>query len=498
MPRTDRANRRKPDSETTPDGAEFAGWMEGDAAEQALHGICGGWCDKGGSKYHLQLDDATMKVRTSMVKGKTLVSRGFIRIEWQGNYGRVVWYRAGAGVVLTIGKLDRTSLTWESNDSKPVRWNRLEKWNESEQLETKASHHLDEEVSWDKWEDWQQTAVNAVQSRAKLRREIQEKRQQVIQQEKTKKEEGNYRNRSQKGMASKNDAQEKQGDGLNHNFSNKNAFTGTKAKRDVFKSELKMNRQLVEVADPTVQHKTDAENHTSSRKMRDIGVTVSVADSKLRESHGLKHAIQTETAGSRGGLALSAPPPKIVGMTATSKGSMAVHSFGQPQAGQEMKQGFGAGEGLLSKLCIGPTMVMDPSRCSVAADVSQQHNLREHSARGPIVRPWVVPPSWAVGVGPDGSPPELQCVLSTLEWYFSDGNLSCDLYLRSLMTPVEGWVPLMVLMTLSRMQAIGTDCISLRQAASCSPMLEVDSTGFYTRIRDLARRACWLPTRHHG
>lgn len=497
MPRTDRANRRKPDSETA-DGAEFAGWMEGEAAEQALRGICGCWCDKGGSKYRLQLDDATMKVRTTMVRGKTLISRGVIRIEWQGNHGRVVWCRAAAGVVLTIGKLEHTSLTWESDDSKPMRWDRLEKWNKNDQLETVTSHHLDEEESWDKWEDWQHTAVNAVQRRANLRREIQENRQQVIQQEKTKKQEGNYRNRSQKGMGSKNDAQEKQGDGRNHNFRNKNAFTGAKAKGEFLKSELKVNRQLDEVAYRTVEHKTDAEEHTSSHKMRDIGLTVSAADSMLRENHGLKHEIQTGTAGNRGGLRLSAPPPKIVGVTAMSSGSMAAHGFGQPQAGQEMKQGFGVGEGLLSKLCIGPTMVMDPSRCSTAADVTQQHNLREHSVHGPIVQPWVVPPSWAVGVGPDGSPPELQCVLSALEWYFSDGNLSCDLYLRSFMTPVEGWVPLMVLLTLSRMQAIGTDCVSLRQAASCSPMLELDSTGYYTRIRDLARRTCWLPTRHHG
>jgi len=507
MPRTGGANRRNPDSET-PDDVEFAEWMEAEAAKQVLRGICGCWCDKGGAKFQLKFDDATMKVWTTMVRGKTPSSKGFIHIEWRGNHGRIVWSRDGAGV-FAMSKLDHTSLIWQSSNSRPLRWDRLEKWNENDQLATEASQHIDGKGHWDKWEDWQQTGANAVQRRAQLRRELQENRQHVIEQEKqekAKKQGGNDRYRSQKGAPGiKNDAPEKQRDGLDLNFSGKHAHTGAKAKRDVWKSELKMNEHVVADTAPTFEHRRDAQGQSSSRNTRDMGRTMTGADSKFRENNSLKHEVRIGgTVGNCGGLPLSAPPPpppaNIVGMTRLSSGSMSVHGCGHSHAAQKMTQGFGVGEGpgLLSQLCIGPTMVMDPNRCTAAPDMSQQHNLCEHSVHGPIVQPWVVPPSWAVTVGPDGNPPDLQCVLSALEWYFSDANLSCDLYLRSLMTPVEGWVPLMVLMTLSRMQAMGTDCIVLRQAASCSPMLELDSTGFYTRIRDIARRTCWLPTRHHG
>jgi len=111
--------------------------------------------------------------------------------------------------------------------------------------------------------------------------------------------------------------------------------------------------------------------------------------------------------------------------------------------------------------------------------------------QGFLGQPWFTP-AWSNN---SGWAFDLQWVTSTLEWYFSDMNLCGDLYLRSLMMPAEGWVPLVLLQGFPRLQALGVDCVVLGQAAACSASLELDSTACYARIRDRARRAQWLPAR---
>lgn len=88
---------------------------------------------------------------------------------------------------------------------------------------------------------------------------------------------------------------------------------------------------------------------------------------------------------------------------------------------------------------------------------------------------------------------DLTPIVSTMEYYFSDVNLFGDNYLRDRMMPVEGWVSLLLISSFPRMRTLGADFFAVRQAVSHSSMLELDGTGNYVRIRDEARRKCWLP-----
>lgn len=473
----------------TADGETSAGWLKGNAAEQKLYEICGFWRDQMGSKYNLQVDDTgTMIVKTTRPRGKTMRTRGLIRIEWEDNSGRVVWGREGAQVLFTIAKLDSTSLTWRSNRSKSFHWYRPEAWNEDGPLETEEYDEdfwawqwtEDWQEDWDDWEAWHDTPGDAAKKRQQLRRQLQENRQQVRKEAATKKQTGGSSKKTQKGVASKKEAPKGSWEGTDHSFSSTNTFEDAKAKSDALKSMLKIDRHIAEDTDPAAEHET---HHDS------------------RGSKGLKHEQRTD------GLTLLPPPAKVVGMTSTSSGSAVIRGdgdakhtasqskstqdTGQPQAGgQEAKQSYDVGERLLSELCTGVS-----TRNAAASHASQQRSVEEQSAQS-LLQPWITPP-WTVGAGSSLNPPDLQSVMSTLEWHFSYANLSNDLYLRSLMMPGEGWVPLMVLLAFPRMASLGTDCATLGQAASCSSTLELDSTGFYTRIRDLAWRTHWLPTRPH-
>mmetsp|Transcript_20653 Transcript_20653/g.40358 ORF Transcript_20653/g.40358 Transcript_20653/m.40358 type:complete len:500 (+) Transcript_20653:100-1599(+) len=495
MPRSGRTGAQKQESKMA-DSETSAGWLPGDGANQKLRKICGFWRDQMGSKYNLQLDDTgTMIVKTTRPRGKTMRTRGLIRIEWEDNHGRVVWGREGAQVLFTISKLDSTSLTWRSNQSKSFHWFRPETWNEDGPLETGEydGDFWDENLSawqrtgdwqedwydWDDEEDWHDSPEDAVKRRQQLRRQLQEKRQQVRKQVGPKKQTGNYGDRSQKGMASKKDVPTVPRKEIDHCFSSTSTFTDAKAKSDTLKSMLKIHGHMAEDTDPADEQETQHES---------------------RGTKGSKHEVRTD------GLTLLPPPAEIVGMTSTSCGSTIIlgdsdaakHSppqskstqdTGHPQAGQEAKQSCDVGERLLSELCTGIS-----TRNEAATDASQQRNIGEQSTQGLPGQTWITPP-WTLSVGPSLNPPDLQSVMSTLEWHFSYANLSSDLYLRSLMMPGEGWVPLMVLLAFPRMAILGTDCATLGQAASCSSTLELDSTGYYTRIRDQAWRAHWLPTR---
>jgi len=92
------------------------------------------------------------------------------------------------------------------------------------------------------------------------------------------------------------------------------------------------------------------------------------------------------------------------------------------------------------------------------------------------------------------TPGALQQVSTTLDFYFSDSNLSCDTYLRNLMSP-EGWVSISLLLTFPRMQVLRVDAWALRQAVMRSAMLELDSKVSYARIRERCRRERWVKAR---
>jgi len=175
---------------------------------------------------------------------------------------------------------------------------------------------------------------------------------------------------------------------------------------------------------------------------------------------------------------------------AASKGMLPLSSStaaGGQEGGQEMKHGCDVGERLLSELCPGVA-----GKTNTASSDAVHVTRLEHVVQGFLGQPWFTP-AWSNNTS--GWAFDLQWVTSTLEWYFSDMNLCGDLYLRSLMMPDEGWVPLMLLLAFPRLQALGVDHMVLGQAAMVSASLELDSTGHYTRIRDKARRAQWLPVR---
>lgn len=106
---------------------------------------------------------------------------------------------------------------------------------------------------------------------------------------------------------------------------------------------------------------------------------------------------------------------------------------------------------------------------------------------GFIVQP--IPPEWSCFTW---TPDQLQQVTATLEYYFSDANLCHDTYLRDLMTPEEGWVPLTLLRAFPRMRLLGVDEFALQQAVMHSTQLELDSKAVYTRIAQKERRDHWV------
>merc|ERR1719433_1611526 len=108
--------------------------------------LCGRWRDQMGSSYRLDLDKGgVMEVRTTRPRGKTMTTRGLIRIQWQGETGRVVWGRPGARIFYTLGNCDDESLTWESTCSKPFHWDRVGGWHDDDEEEPEAEEEYEEE-----------------------------------------------------------------------------------------------------------------------------------------------------------------------------------------------------------------------------------------------------------------------------------------------------------------------------------------------------------------
>jgi len=490
------------------------GWLESNAAEKQLSDICGVWRDQMGSKYSLHLDDTgTTTIKTTRPSGKTMRTRGLIRIEWEDNYGRVVWGREGGQVLFHINKIDDTSLTWRSKRSKTFQWYRTGPATAKEDATTDAEEFWDESAAawqwnedwqkdwqkdweeggdWEDWEDredredrdkWHEPSEDVVKRRQQLRRELQEDRQRLRKQAAAtkrrerrtaaKKQENGDANTSQKGKSSKKVNATHSKEGIDHRFRTTETFIDAKEKNDASKTMLKKNLQREEATDSAAEQepRQDGSEHedwtdgpTLVSSAMPAGMTPSSSGSMISRGYGdaAKHPSQQ---------------PK------------SAEDIGQPQAAQEAKQSYDVGDRLLSELCrgisAGSAGEIDPSQQAA------QRSIEEQSAQGLLSQPWITP--WIMSAGPSLNVPDVQAVTNTLEWHFSYANLSSDLYLRSLMMPGEGWVPLMNLLAFQRIAALGTDCGTLRQAAACSSTLELDSTGYYTRIRDHAWRFHWLP-----
>lgn len=152
MPRLTRADAGQQSSASVLD--HDCDWLEADNVESMLRKLCGSWRDQMGSTYQLKLDkEGTVELRTTRPRGKTMRTRGLIRIEWQDEYGRIVWGRPGARTVFTIGKLNDTSLMWQSDNSKPFLWDRVEVWGDCEEPEAEAAGPSDSHWVEDRWLD---------------------------------------------------------------------------------------------------------------------------------------------------------------------------------------------------------------------------------------------------------------------------------------------------------------------------------------------------------
>jgi len=164
-------------------------------------------------------------------------------------------------------------------------------------------------------------------------------------------------------------------------------------------------------------------------------------------------------------------------------------------------EGRDAGERLLAALCEGgtsssTTASWQPDHATAAAAAAAAAHAAAAAAlpqdplsQSLLTQTWA-PVPWGWG------PFELQHIIATMEYYFSDTNLSNDEYLKSLMMPGEGWVSLVMLQTFPRMRMLGVDAWAIRHALTHSLLLEVDGTGFYLRIRDRLRREMWAPPPH--
>merc|ERR1712190_610704 len=73
---------------------------------------------------------------------------------------------------------------------------------------------------------------------------------------------------------------------------------------------------------------------------------------------------------------------------------------------------------------------------------------------------------------------DLHFISTTLDYYFSDENLTGDFHLKRSMLN-DGWVTISTLLTYPRMQQVGADINMLRYAVMYSNTLQLDSTTSY-------------------
>lgn len=574
------------------EGPDMSGWLDAAVAEQTMRRLCGLWRDHLGSLYALRLGlDGVMEVRTTRPRGKTMRTRGLIRIQWKGDYGRVVWGRVGARALFTIAKLDDSYLMWQSNRSKPFHWDRQE-WADEDEPEAEEAG-LEEEEWWDEtypgegweesWEDgwneqgweeecwngdswaahegwkeeswkeegwneegaweegWedspaQESVADAAKRRSELRRLLQESRRQVAGTETTKKPSfARWKSQKDKARYKKVDEEEE----VDAPAQSSQSSTGDTNASTTIKSLLGITPRKGRHAGARGIVTEEAEV-VPKDEMEPMPATPSSASAASEKG---PPAVYVATASGVRRVEGPPPPPPPPPLDASEPQPQAsaeavaeaqLKRLLQPAAREQrapaeeaqaaaskavVPNDFGVGERLLNELCAGVggragtnasthQAAAVPGNTSSSSPDAVHVNRLESFVQGFIGQPWFTP-QWNGGNNNGNSTSssrgttannsgwafDLQWVTSTLEWYFSDMNLCGDVYLRSIMMPGEGWVPLMLLLAFPRLQALGVDHTVLGQAAMVANSLELDTTGHYTRIRDKNRRAQWLPPR---
>ena len=76
-----------------------------------------------------------------------------------------------------------------------------------------------------------------------------------------------------------------------------------------------------------------------------------------------------------------------------------------------------------------------------------------------------------------------RCAVAQVEYYFTEENLSKDVFLRSRMD-VEGFVPLSLIVQFNAIRQLGVDYNTLRSLLVTSPYLDIDLENELVRLRN--------------
>lgn len=484
-----------------------------DAAQQAqveysLRSLRGVWRDTKGSKYDVLVDNDTVEIRTKRPNGQVIKTRGLVH--WDSKSEWIVWGRSGARSQYWLSELASSSLLWERENSAPFSWQRVsgppqEESEPEEEAAADAEAEAEEQPrrgrggrkgrwspSWSKeWDAEVSEAWEAWHGGGEDEYEETEEWQDWAEKEEEDEE--------VEVCAVAND----------------NYGTQERPSRDEVKEEVKRLLGVPERSwtEPAAAHVRQAEPQqcaSPSEKSLEAPATPPVVqevappqkeaplpspvlDSMPRKATDLRAVEEQLLAALReGGATVDAKPREVAPVVAV------------PATQQARVSGAA-----LAPSAVVLTSCVSPASAQAFAGQVNGHNLQrpplgaqevyvgrlEHVVRGFLggALPSAGQTAPAAYLQP-GWPIDPRHVRDQLDYYFSDQNLFQDSYLKSFMMPEEGWVSLMLVQQFPRMRLLGADIFALRQAGAGSATLEIDGTGMYVRIREVARRKLWAPS----
>lgn len=510
------------------DGLDY---MEERKVLKILARLCGTWQDTKSSTYTLSFDgDDTLEVKTKRPTGRAISTSRLIRVEWKQDLGRVVWGRAGGKSVYTLGELGDDSLLWKRNGSAPFRWYREEDEEEkaSEAPRAKARGDRKAANAWrqkDNEEGWTPSLNSDVITRhyeveAKAKTATGKERKSGRWSPVSSEEAGGAileligGGKGEKGMAKKVGKMQEQPPSPSNESAEVQSSSGEEA-------ELALKRMLGMGAEANMLRGNKEEkargpvrgNNTKAALLLEALGTKSQQkakeNEKVREKSHLSISVSSKSSSSR--RSLPRTPDEELSSRNPSDGESLIPQTPESRNSRDaliltrMKPGNGC-EGWNTPDNEGgpphPGAIHTPSPERRAgppvagqyvnyleANVAHLEGLVAQMTAAQIVSPFATTPAGA----PAGWQVDFGEVVRTLNHYFSDMNLQRDDYLRGLMQPGDGWVSLALIQTFPRMKQLGVHLCALQHAVVQSPVLELDGSGCYMRIRDKRMREGWAP-----
>eukprot|EP00747_Dinoflagellata_sp_TGD_P167694 gnl/TRDRNA2_/TRDRNA2_192577_c0_seq1.p1 gnl/TRDRNA2_/TRDRNA2_192577_c0~~gnl/TRDRNA2_/TRDRNA2_192577_c0_seq1.p1 ORF type:complete len:483 (+),score=87.10 gnl/TRDRNA2_/TRDRNA2_192577_c0_seq1:55-1503(+) len=449
------------------------GWLDEDELERTLHKLCGTWRDQRDSRYLVKLDPdrCALDVRTTRPSGQVIRTHGLIRIERRHDRGRIVWGKSGARNCYTL-RLNDESLSWERRDSRPFHWYLEERQPPERNVEDEDNTYepeVEQSPAHDIQKEVQPLAAERAERRAQLRREVQRLRAEMsTSKEKEGSQDATVTLKQMLGLRSRSPAAGESNtsverlesplrNGQDHNEELLATLTDIKTK---IENEKQANTEF------TKPHVLQVEQRQISHTKVDTGCAASTTVFIDRPDCPQQRLQTPASEPSQSGLATAE-----IAMVDRVLSALQDRSA-QPWACVEGPK-------------LGPAWTAD--------------EMAQMSALQQLAMPILAVPFSTNFSAPsfDGwqQPLVMPEVVQQLEYYFSDGNLIHDTYLRSLMTPDGGWVPIAQLQQFPRMCKLGANHWAIVQAGAASDKLEVDSTGFYIRIWEPVRCTTWSRTR---